>query len=118
MRLFGTFLPLDVNMNDFGYQKGSSRGIYGAGVATQQFMTNLLRYGNFDEYHLFDPNRYKMKKEGEAEEIFGLIEPDSRIKLFLATEFEGALQQNDYIAFHRPRGPVIAPVIYLRNQLR
>ncbi|MYK17452.1 glycosyltransferase family 4 protein, partial [Candidatus Poribacteria bacterium] len=117
MRLFGTFLPPDVNMNDFGYQKGSSRGIYGAGVATQQFMTNLLRYGNFDEYHLFDPNRYKMQKEGEAEEIFGLIEPDSRIKLLLATEFEDALQQNDYIAFHRPRGPVIAPMIYLRNQL-
>ena len=117
MRLFGTFLPLDVNMNDLNYQKGSSRGIYGAGVATQQFMTNLLRYANFDEYHLFDPNRYKPANEGEAEALFGLNESDSRLKLFLATEFEDALRTNDYLVFHRPRGPVIAPLIYLRNQL-
>ena len=57
MRLFGTFLPSDMTMNALSYQKGSSSGIYGAGVATQQFMENLLRYGDFDEYHLFDPGR-------------------------------------------------------------
>ncbi|MDE0426386.1 MAG: glycosyltransferase family 4 protein [Candidatus Poribacteria bacterium] len=117
MRIFGTFLPPDVNMNTSSYQKGSSRGIYGAGVATQQFMTSLLRYGNFNEYHLFDPNRYTRSKDGEAEELFGFIESDARLKLFLATEFEEALQKNDYLAFHRPRGPYIAPMIYLRNQL-
>ena len=51
MRLFGTFLPSDASLNPSGYKKGSSDGIYGAGVATQQFMANLLRYGDFDEYH-------------------------------------------------------------------
>ena len=117
MRLFGTFLPSDINMNELSYQKGSSRGIYGAGVATQQFMANLLRYGNFDEYHFFDPNRYNPQKAGEAEAFFGLSESDSRLKLFSAIEFEDALQRNDYIAFHQPRGPIIAPMIYLRNQL-
>ena len=117
MRIFGTFLTSDVNMNDPSYQKGSSRGIYGAGVATQQFMTNLLRYGNFDEYHFFDPNRSTLPKEGDAEALFGFIESDTRLKLFLGAEFESALQENDYLAFHRPRGPIIAPMIYLRNQL-
>ncbi len=117
MRLFGTFLPTDIGMNELGYQQGSSRGIYGAGVATQQFMANLLRYGNFDEYHLFDPSRYDLPKEGDAEALFGLTESDSRLKLFLLTEFKDALQRNNYLAFHTPRGPVIAPMIYLRSQL-
>ena len=117
MRIFGTFLPFDVNMNASGYQKGSTRGIYGAEVATQQFMAHLLRYGNFDEYHFFDPNRYRPPREGDAENLFGLIEPDSRLKLFLVTEFEEALQHNDYLAFHKPRSLTIAPMIFLRDQL-
>lgn len=117
MRLFGTFLPSDVDMNASSYQQGSSRGIYGAEVATQQFMANLLRYGNFDAYHFFIPNRYKPPKEGEVEAILGLVESDPRLKLFRLTEIEDALRQNDYLAFHNPRGPIIAPMIYLRNQL-
>ena len=117
MRIFGTFLPPDVSMNDLSHQKGSSRGIYGAGVATQQFMTNLLQHGDFDEYHLFDPNRHTIPKEGEAESCFGLIEPDARLKLLMVEEFEEALAKNDYLAFHRPRGPAIDSMINLRNQL-
>ncbi|MYC78511.1 glycosyltransferase family 4 protein [Candidatus Poribacteria bacterium] len=117
MRIFGTFLPPDVSMNDLSHQKGSSRGIYGAGVATQQFMINLLQHGDFDEYHLFDPNRHTTPQEGEAESCFGLIEPDARLKLLMVEEFEEALKKNDYLAFHRPRGPAIDPWIYLRNQL-
>lgn len=117
MRLYATFLPPDVDMNELSYQKGSSRGIYGAGVATQQFIANLLRYGNFDEYHFFDPSRYNPLKEGEVEAFFGLVGYDSRLKLFKTAEFSDALQENDYLAFHRPHGPTIAPQIYLRNQL-
>lgn len=117
MRLFGTFLPSDVSMNTTSYQKGSSDGIYGAGVATQQFMANLLHYGDFDEYHFFDPVRYKPAKSGEAEAYFGLSEPDPRLKLFEATDFEDALRRNDYLAFHKPRGLTIAPMIFLRDQL-
>ena len=117
MRLFGTFLPSDVSMNEVGYQKGSSSGIYGAGVATQQFMASLLRYGDFDEYHLFDPGRYKPANPGEAEAYFGLSEPDPRLKLLQATDFQDALRHNDYLAFHKPRGLTIAPMIFLRDQL-
>ena len=117
MRIFGTFLPSNGTMIDASYQKGSTRGIYGAGVATQQFMTNILRYGNFDEYHFFEPNRYLPSKPGDAEAYFGLVESDSRLKLIPGKGFKDALQQNDYLAFHRPQGPVITPMIYLRNQL-
>lgn len=117
MRLFGTFLSTDVDIGALNYQKGSSRGIYGAGVATQQFVVNLLQYGNFDEYHFFDSNRYKPPKAGTAEALFGLAGFDACLKFFPATEFENALRQNDYLAFHHPQGPSIAPTIYLRNQL-
>lgn len=117
MRLFGTFLPPDVSMNASSYQKGSSDGIYGAGVATQQFMANLLRYGDFDEYHFFDPVRSNPAKPGEAEAFFGLSEPDPRLKLFQATDFEDALRRNDYLTFHQPGGPMIASKICLRDQL-
>ena len=117
MRLFGTFLPSDASMNPSSYKKGSSDGIYGAGVATQQFMANLLRYGDFDEYHIFDPVRYKPANPGEAETYFGLSEPDRRLKLLQATDFQDALRRNDYLAFHHPRGPGIAPLIFLRDQL-
>ena len=117
MRLFGAFLPSDISMNASSYQKGSSDGIYGAGVATQQFMANLLRYGDFDEYHLFDPLRYKPANPGEAEAYFGLSESDPRLKFFQATDFEDALRRNDYLAFHEPRGPMLAPKICLRDQL-
>ena len=112
MRLFGTFLPSDVSMNTSSYQKGSSDGIYGAGVATQQFMSSLLRYGDFDEYHLFDPERYTVAKPGEVETFFGLSEPDPRLKLFQATDFQDTLRHNDYLAFHKPRGLTIAPMIF------
>jgi len=117
MRIFGTFLPSIENMIDASYQKGSTRGIYGAGVATQQFMDNLLRYSNFDEYHFFQPNRYLPPKPGDAEAFFGLVKSDSRLKLIPVKDFQKALQQNDYLAFHHPQGPVITPMIYLRNQL-
>ena len=117
MRLFGTFLPPDVSMNASSYQKGSSDGIYGAGVATQQFMANLLRYGDFDEYHFFDPVRYNPAKPGEAEAFFGLSEPDPRLKFLQTTDFEDALRRHDYLAFHQPGGPMIASKICLRDQL-
>ena len=117
MRLFGTISPADVSIGKSSYQEGSSRGIYGAGVATQQFVVNLLRYGNFDEYHFFDSNRHKPPKAGTAEALFGLVGFDANLKFFPATGFEDALQRNDYLAFHHPQGPVTEPVIYLRNQL-
>ena len=116
MRLFGTFSP-DVSMNPLSYQKGSSNGIYGAGVARQQFMSNLLRYGDFDEYHLFDPARYTPANPGEAEAFFGLSEPDPRLKLLQLTDFQDALRRNDYLVFHEPRGLTIASMIFLRDQL-
>lgn len=117
MRLFGTISPADVSIGKSSYQEGSSRGIYGAGVATQQFMVNLLRYGNFDEYHFFDPYRHKPPKAGTAEALFGLIGSDASLKFLPATQFGDALQRNAYIAFHHPQGPVTEPMIYLRNQL-
>ena len=117
MRLFGAFLPSDISMNASSYQKGSSDGIYGAGVATQQFMANLLRYGDFDEYHLFDPLRYKPAKPGEAEAHFGLSKPDPRLKFLPATDFEDALRCNDYLAFHESRGPLLAAKVCLRDEL-
>jgi len=104
-------------MIDISYQKGSTQGIYGAGVATHQFLVNLLRYGNFDEYHFFQPNRYLLPKPGDAEAYFGLIESDPRLKLIQGKDFQDALRKNDYLAFHHPQGPVIAQMIYLRNQL-
>lgn len=117
MRLFGTFLSADVDLGALNYQKGSSRGVYGAGVATQQFVVNLLRYGNFDEYHFFDSNPCIVPKAGTAEAMLGLVGTDAYLKVFPATQFADALQRNDYLALHHPQGPVITPMIYLRNQL-
>lgn len=117
MRVFGTFLDPDDVMNGVNYQRGSSRSIYGARVAKQQFVANLLRYGDFDEYHFFDPNHHNPLNEGDIEARFGLVEPDARLKIFATKEFEYILKQNDYLAFHKPHGPTIAPMIYLRNQL-
>lgn len=117
MRLFGTFLSADVDLGALNYQKGSSRGVYGAGVATQQFVANLLRYGNFDEYHFFDSNPCISPKAGTAEALLGLVGTDAYLRVFPTTEFADALRRNDYLALHHPQGPVIGPMIYLRNQL-
>ena len=53
MRIFGTITAANIVGPD--YQEGSTRGIYGAGVARRNFYTALLRYGSFDEYHFSRP---------------------------------------------------------------
>lgn len=117
MRVFGSFLPLGRNLSDFGYRGDSSKGIYGAGVATTQFLKNLLRYGDFNEYHFFNQGRYKQPEEGEIEANFDLMEADTRIKMWKLEDFGRIVQETDYLAFHRPQGPNIAPMLYLRNQV-
>ncbi len=115
MRVFGSFKPPDISVS--GHRQGSTRGIYGAQVADVAFTRNLLRYGNFDEYHFFIPGRHILPKKGEAEDLLGLMEPDSHVKFRRLEEFEGTLQETDYLAFHNPSGPEITPWLYLRNQL-
>jgi len=117
MSVYGGFLELDRHMSDSGYRSGSSQGIYGAGVATRQFLKNLLRYGDFEAYHFFNPGRYKPQEEGEVEACFGLLEPDSRIKLWKLEDFGRAVQETNYLVFHSLRGPDITSMLYLRNQL-
>ena len=117
MRVYGGFLPLDQNMSDSGYRSGSSQGIYGARVATRQFLKNLLRYGDFDAYHFFNPGRYKPQKAGEVEVCFGLLQPDPRIKLLKLEDFGGAVRETNYLVFHSPQGPDISQMLYLRNQI-
>ena len=117
MRVYGGFLELDRNINDSGYRRGSSQGIYGAGVATTQFLKNLLRYGDFEAFHFFKPGRYKPQEEGEVEAYFGLPEPDTRIKLWKVEDFGRAVQETNYFVFHRPQGPSITPMLYLRDQM-
>lgn len=117
MRVYGGFLQLDRNINDFGYRTGSSQGIYGAGVATTQFLKNLLRYGDFDEYHFFNPGRYTAQEDGEVETFLGLPDPDPRIKFWKLEDFGSAVQETNYLVFHSPQGPNITPMIYLRNQI-
>ena len=116
MRVFGNFLQLGRNLNDFGYRSGSSQGIYGAQVATTQFLKNLLRYGDFDAYHFFNPGRYTPQEEREVEACFDLLEPDPRIKLWKLEDFGTAVQETNYLVFHSPQGPNITPILYLRNQ--
>lgn len=117
MSVYGGFLPLDRNMSDSGYRSGSSQGIYGAGVATTQFLKNLLRYGDFEAYHFFNPGRYTPQEEGEVEACFGLMEPAPRIKLWKLEDFGRVVQETDYLVFHSPQGPDITPMLYLRNQI-
>ena len=117
MRVYGGFLPFDSNLSDFGYRSGSSQGIYGAGVATTQFLKNLLRFGDFDAYHFFNQGRYKPEKEGEIEACFGLTEPDPRIKFWKIEDFRRSVLKTNYRVFHSPGGPNIAPILYLRNQI-
>lgn len=117
MSVYGGFLELDRNMSDSGYRSGSSQGIYGAGVATRLFLKNLLRYGDFEAFHFFNPGRYTPQEEGEVEACFGLLEPDSRIKLWKLEDFGRAVQETNYLVFHSLRGPDITSMLYLRNQL-
>ena len=117
MRVFGSFLSLGSNIGGFGYQDGSSRGIYGAGVATNQFWRNLLRYGNFDAYHFFNPGRYKPQEDIEVEACFGSLAQDARIELLKLEDFGKAVQETNYQVFHSPSGPNITPMLYLRNQI-
>ncbi|MDE0423756.1 MAG: glycosyltransferase family 4 protein [Candidatus Poribacteria bacterium] len=117
MNVYGGFLPLDPNIGDPGYRNGSSQGIYGARVATKQFLKNLLRYGDFEAYHFFNPGRYKPQEAGEVEAYFGLLEPDPRIKLLKLEDFGKAVQETNYLVFHSPQGPDIAQMLYLRNQI-
>ena len=117
MRVYGGFLELDRNMSNSGYRSGSSQGIYGAEVATRQFLKNLLRYGDFQAYHFFNSGGSEPQEDGEIEACFGLLEPDPRIKLWKLQDFGRTVQDTNYLVFHSPQGPSITRMLYLRNQL-
>jgi D-inositol-3-phosphate glycosyltransferase len=114
MRAFGTFITGARSAQT--YQSQSSRGIYGAGVASNGFVRYLLRYGDFDQFHFFASNRLGFDADGEAEEYLDLREPDPRVQLMPLREFPRAVQETNYIAFHSPWGPRVGPWVYLRNR--
>lgn len=114
MRIFGTITAANIVGPD--YQEGSTRGIYGAGVARRNFYTALLRYGSFDEYHFFVPGHLSQKHIDEDNPLFQFLQVTDKVRFKPLHELRGAFASPDYLVFHQPGGPLIAPWLYIRNQ--
>lgn len=118
----GHFIPLFPfapvpSLDDWGHGNQSSHGLYGASVATLNFLRYHMRYGHFDQYHLLVPGAILRADLDLREKLLGKLASDRRIGLRVLEEFSSA-SRADYHAIHHPEGPKCLKVLSLRNQQR
>jgi glycosyltransferase involved in cell wall biosynthesis len=108
MKYFGTIAgPFELS----AFDAVPKEGIYGMTVFARRFIRALLRFGDFDELHVFYSGLYR---EPPAN---GMLASDPRIRLLPLVSFAAATAQYDYHAFHNIWSPDIGPWTDLRNRL-
>jgi glycosyltransferase involved in cell wall biosynthesis len=85
--------------------------IYGLSIFAVRFFRYLLRYSDFDEFHLFN-----LGLPSEIHES-GLSKSDSRVRVRPLRDFGPALDETNFVVLHNPWGVHIGPWIDLRNRL-
>lgn len=86
-------------------------GIYGLGIFAARFLQYLLRYSDFEEFHLFNLGLPSQKYEP------AFLKSDERVRIRPLHEFERALDEVDFTVLHNSWGPDIGPWIDLRNRI-
>lgn len=86
-------------------------GIYGLGIFAARFFQYLLRYSDFEEFHLFNLGLPSQPIEPL------MLKSDGRVRIRPLHEFERARDEVDFITLHNPWAPDIGPWIDLRNRL-
>jgi glycosyltransferase involved in cell wall biosynthesis len=85
--------------------------IYGLSIFAVRFFRYLLRYSDFDEFHLFSLGLPSETRESR------LSESDSRIRIRPLNDFGPALSETNFVVLHNPWGVHIGPLIDLRNRV-
>lgn len=74
----------------------------GRNMANHYFISALLRYGTFDEYHFFMSNAAHKRMFLEAHEpLVSSLGLAGRVKVFERTELPAKLSAHDYTVFHQ-----------------
>jgi glycosyltransferase involved in cell wall biosynthesis len=85
--------------------------IYGLSIFAVRFFRYLLRYSDFDEFHLFS-----LGLPSEIQES-GLSKSDPRVRVRPLRDFGPALDETNFVVLHNAWGVHIGPWIDLRNRL-
>lgn len=97
-RILGMIQKLENPLPD-----GDSKGIYGAHVATMKWIQSVIKYGSFDEYHIFvSNNEFNIVSENKKECV-KIDRSFEKVKVFRFSDLQNSLANNRYIAFHNPR---------------
>ena len=116
MKTFGHFVGQSpTRIDTFAQGVDASRGVYGATIASGNFLKYLFRYADYDEYHLFVPEAYMSVHSSLAVELLGPFHDDARIKLCRTEDFSRLVTQVNYHVFHKP-GLDLTEYLYMRNQ--
>jgi len=86
-------------------------GIYGLGIFAARFFQYLLRYSDFEEFHLFNLGLPFRKYEP------AILKSDRRVRIRPLHEFERAIDEAHFTVLHNAWGPDIGPWIDLRNRI-
>ena len=93
---------------------GTTRGIYGANVAMFTFLKALIRFGSFDEYHLFI-SAYDPEKAAESwGKLLKPLDERGRLRLNDLFQLRRLLREKRFTVFHG--GHIISNLAYLRAQ--
>jgi glycosyltransferase involved in cell wall biosynthesis len=110
MRIFATIYPF-IESAEESYRLGRH-------VANYEFFRELLRYGTFDEYHIFCMNvaHYRATAEKLRQEAIP-VECKEKVRLFLYQHLFEQLQTQEYEVFHLGGwGYFFAGLVHLRNR--
>ena len=107
-RVFASFVA---SFERDGLSNSPPATIYGLDVFVTRFIRNLLRYGDYDEFHFFCRGPAAPLQEGE------LLASDPRIRLRRLHEFGSAADETGYAILHNPWTPDIGPWTELRNRV-
>lgn len=94
---------------------GTTKGIYGANVAMFTFLKALLRFGSFDEYHLFISAHDPEKAMESWRNLLNPFDDRGRLRLNDLFQLRRLLREKRFTVFHGKH--ILSDLAYLRAQL-
>jgi len=94
---------------------GTTRGIYGANVAMFTFLKALLRFGSFDEYHIFISAHDPEKAIESWNKLLKPFDEGGRLRLNDLFQLRRFIREKRFTVFHGKHD--LGDLAYLRAQL-
>lgn len=119
MKTYGHVFPIGPSstipcIDSWGHEGNSSHGVYGAFVATTNFLKHLLQHSEFDQYHFFVPDAALKSDHDLRAKMLGKMSGDSRISLKGFNDL-ATVTHKDYQAFHHCEGLRCLSLLATRN---